>query len=65
MDDATGFTLVYVYGSEHARIAAEGLTIDECRRIAKGVAKLPDLLSQAKKKNPQALACFPPVLLFQ
>lgn len=45
VDDATGFALVYVYGRDHSHIADEGLTLDECRRIALGIAKLPDLLS--------------------
>ena len=49
MVDANGQSLVYVYAREtreHADIA-KVLTIDEARRIAANVAKLPGLLGAA------------------
>ena len=43
--DGNGQTLAYVYGHADAREAetAKGLTLDEARRIASNIAKLPDL----------------------
>ena len=37
--DSTGQTLAYVYG--HADQVAKALTLDEARRIASNIAKLP------------------------
>ncbi len=44
--DANGQTLAYVYGQADPRDAAiaKALTLDEARRIASNIAKLPDLL---------------------
>jgi len=44
--DANGQALAYVYGLDNARNAAiaKALTLDEARRIAANIAKLPELL---------------------
>ena len=44
--DANGQSLAYVYGhaDAHDAQASNGLTLDEARRIASNIAKLPDLL---------------------
>lgn len=44
--DANGLAVAYVYGSDHPATAAEKLTIDEARRVAANVAKLPGLLAK-------------------
>ena len=46
--DADGQSLAYVYGHADARHAqiAKGLTLDEARRIASNIAKLPTLLGK-------------------
>ena len=47
--DGNGQTLAYVYGHVDQRDAetAKGLTLDEARRIASNIAKLPSLLGKA------------------
>jgi len=46
VNDANGQTLAYVYAREEAASAvAKVLTMDEARRIAANIAKLPGLLS--------------------
>jgi hypothetical protein len=47
--DANGQSLAYVYGSADAHNAqvSEGLTLDEARRIASKIAKLPKLLGKS------------------
>ena len=42
MKDATGQVLTYVYARE-TRDTAKVLTIDEARRVASNIAKLPEL----------------------
>jgi hypothetical protein len=44
--DSNGQALAYVYGHADPRDAetAKGLTLDEARRIASNIAKLPQLL---------------------
>jgi len=46
--DANGQTLAYVYGLDDSRDAriAKALTLDEARRIASYIAKLPNLLGK-------------------
>jgi 2-methylisocitrate lyase-like PEP mutase family enzyme len=46
--DATGQSLAYVYGHADPRDAgiAKALTLDEARRIASNIAKLPTLLGK-------------------
>lgn len=46
--DSNGQTLAYVYGDADSRDAgiAKALTLDEARRIASSIAKLPTLLAK-------------------
>jgi hypothetical protein len=46
--DSSGQSLAYVYGHADKRDAetAKGLTLDEARRIAAHIAKLPKLLAK-------------------
>jgi hypothetical protein len=46
--DANGQVLAYVYGLDDYRDAriAKSLTLDEARRIASNIAKLPSLLGK-------------------
>ena len=49
--DANGQTLAYVYGHADPRDAgiANSLTLDEARRIAANIAKLPNLLGKVSE----------------
>jgi hypothetical protein len=49
--DGTGQSFAYVYGHADQRDAgvASALTLDEARRIASNIAKLPGLLGKAKR----------------
>jgi hypothetical protein len=49
--DANGQTLAYVYGHANPRDAAiaNALTLDEARRIASNIAKLPTLLGKVSE----------------
>jgi hypothetical protein len=48
--DSNGQTLAYVYGHADPRDAAiaKSLTLDEARRIASNIAKLPNLLAKRR-----------------
>jgi len=46
--DANGQSLAYVYGRETGADIANVLTMDEVRRIASNIAKLPTLLGADK-----------------
>jgi hypothetical protein len=48
--DANGQSLAYVYGHADQRDAeiAKALTLDEARRIASNISKLPDLLGKVR-----------------
>jgi len=44
--DATGRNLAYVYGSdERSGVGDDRLTLDEARRVAVNIARMPDLLA--------------------
>ena len=46
VEDATGQPLAYVYGDDRPQGASSHvLTVDQARRIALGIARLPDLLT--------------------
>jgi len=48
VEDASGRTVAYVYAAEGARLTAmpHALTWDEARRVAAGIARLPELLGR-------------------
>jgi hypothetical protein len=52
VDDAGGQALAYVYGRD-VQLAhqAEGLTWDEARRIAAGIARLPELMAPIGRED--------------
>ena len=57
MKDANGQSLAYVYGRETRAAAdiANVLTMDEARRIAANIAKLPTLLGGEQKESPTGI----------
>jgi hypothetical protein len=44
--DAAGQSLAYVYGQEKQTVSQSALTLDESRRVASNIAKLPALLAR-------------------
>lgn len=49
VDDATGFPVAYVYGDDRSKGANDHrMTKDEARRIALGIARLPELIRGSK-----------------
>jgi hypothetical protein len=42
VDDASGRPLAYVYGRDDQGASGTGLTVDEARRIATGISRLPE-----------------------
>ena len=51
VNDATGRPLAYVYGHDDQGAGSHHLTVDEARRIAVNIAKLPELLQRAKARD--------------
>ena len=48
--DATGRAVCYLYGEDGPQgVNSDKLTVDEVRRLAFGIARLPELLGQVPK----------------
>jgi hypothetical protein len=60
IEDATGRPLAYVYGDDRPQGAGSNLlTVDEARRIAHGIARLPDLMAPTEPPDqPEAAQCW-------
>ncbi len=47
ISDATGQPLAFVYGDDRSQgVGSRALTVDEARRIALGIARLPELMQR-------------------
>jgi hypothetical protein len=57
VSDANNFAVAYVYFEPEPgrRAAAHLMTKDEARKVAAGIAKLPDLLGAAQREDGNAL----------
>jgi hypothetical protein len=51
VEDANGRSVAYVYAAEGQRLSAmpEALSWDEARRIAAGIARLPELIDRQRQ----------------
>jgi hypothetical protein len=50
VEDATGFPVAYVYGDDRPKGASDHrMTADQARRIALGIARLPELLKGSRQ----------------